>query len=103
MKNEIDADIKMEVDSDVPLPGGIRSENISLFFKKSCFKCCSNAVKQEKMEVDSIPNDKTAKSYDRRANQTQVAVKEVFEKEGDIVFIQVFLKNFIYQGIRLNQ
>ena len=56
------------------------------------------------MEVDSIPNDKTAKSYDRRANQTQVAVKEVFEKEGDIVFIQVFKKIFfIYQGIRLNQ
>jgi len=34
VKNEIDADIKMEVDSDAPLPGGIRSENISLLKKK---------------------------------------------------------------------
>lgn len=48
------------------------------------------------MEVDSIPNNKGAQSYERRANKTQVAVKEVFEKEGDIVFIQVCLKYFMY-------
>lgn len=40
------------------------------------------------MEVDSIPGSKTVQSYEHRGNQT--LVKEVFEKEGDIVIMQVF-------------
>lgn len=53
---------------------------------------CFDAVKK-KVEVDSIPTNKTAKSYEHRATSTRVINEEVFEDEEyieeDIGVIQV--------------